>query len=68
MKKQTIYKAWVELNELQKTQVISKLSKLSKSEGEAYLKKQGMRYVVDEKGNATGGYQDPYLISGIFSV
>lgn len=66
MKKQLEYKGWAELNDSQRKQVVSKLAKLSKDEGEAYLKKPGMKYTIDEQGNATGGYQDPYILAGIF--
>ena len=66
MKKQFTYKGWSELTEAQRETVISKLAKLSKTDGVSYLKQPGMKYTIDDEGNATGGYQDPYILSKVF--
>lgn len=68
MRKKVIYKTWVELSGPQRKQVVDKLAKLSKDEGEAYLKKPLMKYALDDNGNPTGGYLDPYLLSPFFSI
>jgi hypothetical protein len=62
------YLKWRELTETQQAQVKKKLKSVIQTSGEDYLKQPGMIYTFDDKGNHTGGYQDPYLLKGFFSI